>query len=175
MLLTIVPIVLLGGYALAAAREGPAWPENYGNWCGPGHGGYDDCCGGRPCMACPVYKGCAVPPPDCLANCPPVDAIDAACALHDGCCNVGAWSDQVTNDTRRCGLVPAVTEFCWCNCRLVSNVAAVQCPASSGWACPSYRAALLEYFVNAYCWEYNTSAPVIFPVCATYSKSKCEG
>lgn len=57
-----------------------------GNWCGGGHGGLHDCCGGGPCGICtealtnPSYYS-----PGCLQACPAVDAIDALCAQHDFC------------------------------------------------------------------------------------------
>ena len=30
---------------------------DYGNWCGPGHGGYQDCCNGEPCSSCNLNDG----------------------------------------------------------------------------------------------------------------------
>src|SRR5690349_12041386 len=68
----------------------------YGNWCGGGHGGYEDCCGDQPCPAClknlkhlDCYNSSecdpGTPSTHCLLECPPIDDLDLACAYHDLC------------------------------------------------------------------------------------------
>jgi len=54
----------------------------WGNWCGPGHGGFEDCCGGRPCPACKIPAlgewNYTMNVGACLSECPPRDPLDFA-------------------------------------------------------------------------------------------------
>eukprot|EP01087_Luapelamoeba_hula_P007685 TRINITY_DN1881_c0_g2_i3.p2 TRINITY_DN1881_c0_g2~~TRINITY_DN1881_c0_g2_i3.p2 ORF type:complete len:149 (+),score=18.81 TRINITY_DN1881_c0_g2_i3:132-578(+) len=93
----------------------PITPTNavkvYGKWCGPQHGGYQNCCNGTACAACvwqTTKPSIADPTPECLAACPPIDAIDAACAAHDLCTFrhdlatvINAHTHNTTNNTKK--------------------------------------------------------------------------
>lgn len=46
--------------------------DKYGNWCGGGHGGLQDCCNGGKCPSCNQGSG---PTSACLNECPPVVCI----------------------------------------------------------------------------------------------------
>jgi hypothetical protein len=43
--------------------------DDYGKWCGGGHGGLQDCCNGGKCPSCNQGSG---PTSACLTECPPV-------------------------------------------------------------------------------------------------------
>lgn len=43
--------------------------DDYGNWCGGGHGGLQDCCNGGKCPSCNQGSG---PTAACLNECPPI-------------------------------------------------------------------------------------------------------
>ena len=43
--------------------------DSYGNWCGGGHGGLQDCCSGGRCQSCDFHKGVTAA---CLSQCPAV-------------------------------------------------------------------------------------------------------
>jgi hypothetical protein len=121
---------------------------NYGRWCGPGHGGYDDCCNGQPCASCEASQATTVIPSwninftlnlQCLKDCPPVDSLDLSCAQHDTCCNIFGEG---------CGILRP-EEHCFCNALLshlachfspISRVCLVFNPINVGmgcWACGS--------------------------------------
>ena len=110
--------LILSTLLLASITSGQRQPVaqnimNYGRWCGPDHGGYDDCCNGTYC------RGCGSGPDrgdydyqlnlDCFLECPPVDILDLACAQHDTCCHIFGSS---------CGH----KEHCFCN-HLLDNIA----------------------------------------------------
>jgi len=71
-----------------APRLGPAAPR-HGVWCGTRRGGAHDCCSGKPCAACSKDAGSAA----CLKECPPVDALDMACAEHATCASAAGWAE----------------------------------------------------------------------------------
>ena len=116
---------------------------NYGRWCGPSHGGYDDCCQGSACASCRgnETKGNInfTLSLQCLRDCPPVDNLDLSCAQHDTCCNIFGEG---------CGIFRP-EEHCFCNGLLshlachfspVSRVCLVFNPINIGmgcWACGS--------------------------------------
>ncbi|KAL6044744.1 CFEM domain-containing protein, partial [Balamuthia mandrillaris] len=115
----------------------------HGNWCGPQHGGFQDCCDGKPCPSC-------VPPrvgqldyhlsPNCTKECPPVDEVDEACVFHDTCTFVAGEA---------CGLLrPA--ESCYCNC-VLAEIACSSEVSGAGPICWYFRAV-------ASCWFCNESA-----------------
>ncbi len=86
----------------------------HGNWCGPNHGGFQNCCGGRPCPSCTIpergdfrYK---MNMTACFAECPPTDTLDAACVWHDACTFVSGEA---------CGHYVSA-ESCFCNCVMAS-------------------------------------------------------
>ncbi|KNC82077.1 hypothetical protein SARC_05628 [Sphaeroforma arctica JP610] len=106
----------------------------------PQIGGFQDCCGGQPCPNCKIKHG-VVPAslltPECLAECPPTDILDHACAWHDAC----TFShDRPLNFT--CS--PQGNE-CFCDCTLVRTTYNLTCPSYS---CTAYRAALDELFLH---------------------------
>ena len=74
--------------------------QSYGRWCGGPECGMINCCGGKPCTSCEADaeafadEGSA----ECLADCPPVDAVDRLCMRHDFCVSaqlarMGGWSN----------------------------------------------------------------------------------
>ncbi|KAL6054461.1 CFEM domain-containing protein [Balamuthia mandrillaris] len=80
---------------------GPRVPV-YGNWCGPSHGGFQDCCYGGPCPSCVApelgqldYRFSQ----ECFNECPPIDWVDLACAWHDTCTYVAG---EVNGDIASC-------------------------------------------------------------------------
>jgi len=91
----------------------------HGSWCGPSHGGYNDCCGGGPCPSCRVPRVGEfnyTMDPRCLQECPPADETDLACAWHDTCYSISG-TDPV------CGGTLPVLDYdqeCFCNCVLTS-------------------------------------------------------
>ena len=109
----------------------------YGNWCGPGHGGFSDCCNGNACPGCPT-------PPEgdfsysmnasCLEECPPIDELDRACAWHDTCSSISGSSSECTYDKDG--------QQCFCNCVLT----AVACQPNMPFA------GVCGYFNSVACW-----------------------
>lgn len=83
---------------------------SYGNWCGPGHGGFQDCCNGQQCSGCILPGG--VVTRECLQQCPPVDQIDATCMNHDSC----VFQNLPVSTTPSCGGVSQ--NYCPCDCYL---------------------------------------------------------
>ena len=53
------------------------------NWCGSGHGGFQNCCNGQPCEGCDPASGILTEM--CVFNCPPLNIVDATCMQHDAC------------------------------------------------------------------------------------------
>ncbi|KAL6059216.1 Disintegrin domain-containing protein [Balamuthia mandrillaris] len=91
---------------------GPRVPV-HGNWCGPSHGGFQDCCYGGPCPSCVApelgqldYRFSQ----ECFNECPPIDWVDLACAWHDTC-------TYVAGEVNGCGHF-LDAESCYCNCVL---------------------------------------------------------
>lgn len=112
---------------------------SYGNWCGPGHGGYQDCCDNKVCQECDLKKG--TPTEKCLEQCPPIDELDYYCALHDECC---------MNNPKDIICLPEGNK-CYCDCVLLNganNVA--DCTTDE---CLSYRLRLVKLFnYGLSCW-----------------------
>jgi len=104
--------------------------DDYGNWCGGGHGGFQDCCGGGPCSACQVSSGLT---PQCLQQCPPIDEVDAACSKHDLCC----FQYEKTINCFPQG------NYCPCDCELTTDVEAATC---NNLYCSGYAASLQVTF-----------------------------
>ena len=99
---------------------------SYGRWCGGPNGGYQNCCGGGPCSTCnaaTVTEGQPQASAACLAQCPPQDAMDAACAAHDTCYR---WPSVVRYSAaavaQQCGLSMALAHFCGCDATLLKTV-----------------------------------------------------
>ena len=111
--------------------------DDYGNWCGPGHGGYQDCCNGGRCSAC---TGTGPPSAACLSQCPPIDEMDVACSKHDTCCfdNPGGIF-----------CIPQ-GNLCACDCLLLEAVAQARCGTAT---CQIYKSALTVLFADTLsCW-----------------------
>eukprot|EP01134_Creolimax_fragrantissima_P002487 CFRG2487T1 len=125
---------------LSATNDSSNFLESYGTWCGGGHGGFQDCCGGQRCPNCVVKRG-VVPAslltPECLAECPPTDILDRACAWHDACTFSHERPQNFT-----CS--PQGNE-CFCDCTIVKTAYNITCPSYS---CTAYRAALDELFLH---------------------------
>lgn len=121
----------------------------YGNWCGPGHGGYQDCCENNSCNECDLKKG--TPNDACLKQCPPIDTLDYYCALHDECC---------LNNPKDIVCLPEGNK-CYCDCVLLEGAnLASDCISEE---CSSYRSRLIKLFnYGLSCW-YNDQT----------NKSKC--
>ena len=120
----------------------------YGRWCGGPIGGYQTCCGGGPCSACDasaVTEGQPQASAACLAQCPPQDAMDAACAAHDTCFR---WPSVAHYDSasaaQQCGLPLAQDHFCGCDATLFHTVSKIN-PATLPFqaSCPSPPAPLV--------------------------------
>lgn len=121
---------------------------NYGNWCGPGHGGFQDCCLGIPCPACTTpllgENGYQFSP-YCFKQCPPIDAIDLACAWHDACCFVSGTACGRLFDGQQC----------FCNCVLRSASCAFD-PSSR--VCNVFRG--IDILMDCWSCPTNTGAPL---------------
>lgn len=126
--------------------------DSYGRWCGPNHGGFSDCCNGRPCPQCNSYP----PSSACLQACPPIDALDSACASHDSC-----WAKT---PSYRCRL--GTTHSCNCNCDLVTKAATSsicdRAPVRD--RCRIYARAVRAVFCNYRCYQ-NSCRLRLDPVC----------
>ncbi len=155
--------------------------QQYGNWCGSGHGGYQDCCGGKPCDSCrlPAPRGNATsggdrhcasgygedwsecrPSRECLQQCPPVDSMDLACAYHDECCFVNDLAEKDPSMTCSPG-----GNYCWCDCHFVRRLDDINCPTMM---CAGYRKLALYVFKNALsCWYYQNAG--------NFTEIKCNG
>lgn len=95
---------------------------SYGNWCGSGHGGFQDCCNGTRCLGCISNGG--VLTPSCVSECPPIDLLDAACMNHDSCVFQNPLSgyppdlDCIGNCTI---FSLGAQNYCPCDCYLISQ------------------------------------------------------
>lgn len=104
-----------------------AWDQladaSYGRWCGPSTGGYNNCCSGQPCLACDestIADEQLLPSAACLAACPPQDALDRACAIHDTCLKKAVVKRNRPSDSQACSALS--NNFCGCDGQLVRNV-----------------------------------------------------
>lgn len=112
-------------YYLVQLSRGLSW---YGNWCGGGHGGLDDCCDGEQCRACArdrnAARGACVDMDKCwparasaacLSECPPVDDLDVLCLAHDLCVSLQP-TDTIGCTYRPLGFAPAASaNACACD------------------------------------------------------------
>ena len=115
---------------------------NYGNWCGPGHGGYQDCCNNTICSDCNLKKGS--PDAACLKQCPPIDMLDYHCALHDECC---------INNPKDIVCLPEGNK-CYCDCSLIEGAKKVN--DCIKYDCKIYRSSLISLFnYGLSCWYKN--------------------
>lgn len=150
---------------------------NYGNWCGPGHGGFQDCCDGERCPACNEN---GILTPECILECPPVDALDNICVYHDSC-TIQNPDDNPYGNT--CGVVYP-ENYCACDCffiqQLIQGIEFDICvTASSPLYCNTYMNAALYLFKNGYvkCYYYfegYRDEPVCQPTDANGCYDPCE-
>ena len=71
-------------------------------------GGFDDCCEGQACPSC--NSSVTQPTMECLKECPPMDELDHACAMHDSC---------IVNHPQPADLHCTSFVNCPCDCALV--------------------------------------------------------
>ncbi len=125
----------------------------YGNWCGPDHGGYQDCCGGRPCPNCnQTETGISQA---CIEECMPVDQLDWQCAFHDHCTfTQGAM--------KGCGgALASESNFCDCDCLIVNRAAKItNCDELTNPACAAAYEAITTLFEHSKCWYYEHESKV---------------
>jgi hypothetical protein len=127
----------------------------FGNWCGSGHGGTRDCCGGNKCSQCNYNQGLTTA---CLRQCPARDQLDAACAVHDFCTTnydyetvLPAGSDFSCSSL----LGSQQAEYCACDCQLVRSARRVTNTNSF------YRSSIIFLFTHVTsCWYQSTTGPV---------------
>jgi hypothetical protein len=125
----------------------------YGNWCGPLHGGYQDCCNKGPCNSCNIEDG--KPTKECLEECEPIDKLDHYCAIHDQCCLL--FDDYPTNQNRRNIECFPEGNYCYCDCELVKQSYTLYEKDCNGFKCKHYLNALKYIFENVVsCWYTNT-------------------
>ncbi len=147
---------------------------DYGRWCGPGHGGTNDCCStdgmaplsdtdnddGIRCTMCNPESSANVTT-ECLMQCPPVDSLDLACAIHDYCSFDLDYTRISLNSSFSCtttgvGLIQA--QNCICDCRLIKAVQNFLSNSSTAISLETrlYANALVFYFTHlASCWYYD--------------------
>lgn len=125
---------------------------SYGNWCGPSHGGYQDCCNKGPCKSCNIVDG--KPTKECLEECKPIDKLDYYCAIHDQCCLL---FDYATNQTPRHIECYPEGNYCYCDCSLVKQSHTLLENECNGFKCKHYLSALKYIFENVVsCWYINS-------------------
>lgn len=107
--------------------------DSYGNWCGGGHGGLQDCCEGGKCPSCNADKGVT---DACLKECPPKDGMDRACVDHDFCC---------FNNEKHIDCSPE-GNYCACDCALIA--ASKEDGICDGAYCHAYVQGLRLTFVD---------------------------
>jgi hypothetical protein len=125
----------------------------FGNWCGPGHGGTNDCCDDHGCSQCNYTIGLDS---ECLDACPAVDDLDHACAVHDFCYGQSdAYEDLFSNFTCTSLLGAQKSGPCECDCHLVQTAREVDSRNDF------YKSALIFTFTHiTNCWYNSTSGPV---------------
>jgi hypothetical protein len=128
----------------------------YGNWCGAGHGGNQDCCNGGKCSNCNYNQGLTTA---CLQQCPAKDQLDQDCAVHDFCTYNYDYTRVLPAGSRfSCSslLGAQKADYCACDCQLVRSAQTVSNTNSF------YKSAIIFIFTHITdCW-YNTSNG---PVC----------
>jgi hypothetical protein len=127
---------------------------SYGNWCGPSHGGYQDCCNGTSCNSCKIEYG--KPTKECLEECQPIDQLDYYCAIHDQCC---LDSYNVANELTNVNHIECYPEGnkCSCDCLLVKQSSTISINECNSFACKHYLMGLRYVFENVVsCWYINS-------------------
>jgi hypothetical protein len=126
----------------------------FGNWCGPGHGGARDCCDDEKCPNCNYDQGLTSA---CLRQCPPRDQLDRACAVHDFCTTNNDYEVVLPGDDFSCSSVFGTlqAEYCACDCQLVRSARRVRSTNSF------YRSSLIFLLTHvANCWYQSANGPV---------------
>ena len=125
---------------------------DYGNWCGPSHGGYQDCCNQGPCKSCKIEDG--KPTKECLEECQPIDKLDYYCAIHDQCC---LYSDsQINQEHKHIDCYPE-GNHCYCDCSLVKQSSTLLKNGCNSFMCEYYLTAVKYVFENVVsCWYINS-------------------
>jgi hypothetical protein len=127
---------------MAAANDPQSlfWGEERGNWCGGGHGGFNDCCNGRPCSACnsPTLSS------QCLQQCPPVSSLDRVCAHHDAC-----YFSYRQRGIGGCGKVVGSDYYCDCDAHLINGMNSLM--DHLGFSDKAYAHAAIQWFSNGKC------------------------
>ena len=125
---------------------------SYGKWCGPSHGGYQDCCSKGPCKSCNIEDG--IPTKECLEECEPIDKLDYYCAIHDQCCL--AFDDLTKQNLGHVECYPEGND-CYCDCELVKQSYTLTDKDCNGFKCKHYLSALKYIFENVVsCWYTNS-------------------
>eukprot|EP01134_Creolimax_fragrantissima_P003213 CFRG3213T1 len=143
---------IMNGASVDGANYNVKTLMNYGNWCGGGHGGFQDCCNGTACPNCQIAKdGFPLAPltDACLKECPPVDSLDEACAMHDSC----------TFNFKSPGHMACVPQgnYCSCDCHLIADAKISKC-GFLDFECYSYRFLMESLFeVVTDCWFDDTA------------------
>ncbi|ELR15697.1 uncharacterized protein ACA1_378150 [Acanthamoeba castellanii str. Neff] len=125
----------------------------FGNWCGPGHGGTNDCCDDEVCSACNDTIGLTM---DCLDQCPAEDDLDFACAVHDFCYGANDYEELFPDEDFECSSLFGIQKsgYCECDCQLVETARDID-------SNDFYRSALIFTFTHiTNCWYNSTSGPV---------------
>lgn len=124
---------------------------SYGKWCGPSHGGYQDCCNNGPCESCKIENG--KPTKECLEECEPIDNLDYYCAIHDQCC---LEFDIMTNQNNQHIECYPEGNYCYCDCSLVKQSYSLTENECDSFKCIHYLSALKYVFENVVsCWYTN--------------------
>ena len=142
------------------------WPVErdapHGHWCGAGRGGYTDCCSGEACAACVADGDGEAPSETCLKQCPPVDAMDGACARHAACQAARTASTQA-----------AACAACACDRQLDIALPSLQCATEhSGCVAHKERMSLRLGDGNAACWKERHACQAL-PCTSSHSSAWC--
>jgi hypothetical protein len=126
---------------------------SYGNWCGPSHGGYQDCCNGKSCESCKIEYG--KPTKECLEECQPIDQLDYYCAIHDQCCLDSYNNNEFTN-VNHIECYPEGNK-CYCDCLLIKHSSSLSMNECNSFYCRNYLMGLKYVFENVVsCWYINS-------------------
>lgn len=142
-----------------SVENGMTW---YGNWCGSGHGGYQDCCNGTACSKC-IHNE-PEPNEECLKQCPPIDELDKICSHHDSC-------TFRFNKPKNFSCSPQ-GNYCVCDCKLVEGVTDVLCPT---YGCEIYWYSLMQLFRHWLACFYNGKNKTSMELPLVFDDLVCDG
>jgi len=109
---------------------GPISKLHWGRWCGPGHGGFQDCCQGKPCPGCNTNSHTISQ--ECRKQCMPIDLVDDKCANHDLCTFIHTEISSSTNPNFCIGNWNTPANYCGCDCQLLRDLDHAFCPPNPG-------------------------------------------